>query len=56
MTTLKLSYRELGLRLGLSPDAARSLARRRWQRVVGNDGAAVELVDEEQLDFDLSAA
>ena len=50
MSTLRLSYAELGERLGRSADAARVLARRRgWQRITGNDGRVVVLVDEAEL-------
>jgi hypothetical protein len=34
---LRLTYAALGARLGISPDAARMLARRRdWHRVIAN--------------------
>jgi hypothetical protein len=50
MTTLRLTYAELGERIGKSPEGARMLARRRrWQIVRGNDGKAAVLVDEAHL-------
>jgi hypothetical protein len=50
MTALRLSYAELGARLGRSTDAARVLARRKgWRRVTGNDGRVIVLVDEGEL-------
>ena len=50
MSALRLSYAELGTRLGRSTDAARVLARRKgWQRITGNDGRVVVLVDEAEL-------
>ena len=53
MSALRLSYAELGARLGRSADAVRDLARRKgWQRVTGNDGRVVVLVDESELPAD----
>jgi hypothetical protein len=46
MTTESLTYSELGERLGSSPEAARSLARRlRLLRKPGNDGKVRVIVD-----------
>ena len=46
MTTESLTYSELGKRLGSSPEAARSLARRlRLARKPGNDGKVRVIVD-----------
>jgi hypothetical protein len=40
-----LSYREVADRLGVTPEAARSRAKRlRWRRQTGNDGRALVLV------------
>jgi antitoxin component HigA of HigAB toxin-antitoxin module len=37
MSLYRLTYAALGARLGISPDAARMLARRRdWHRVIAN--------------------
>ena len=53
VTILRLSYAELAARLGRSADAARVLARRRgWQRITGNDGRVVVLVEEGELPSD----
>jgi predicted nucleic acid-binding Zn-ribbon protein len=50
MAVLRLSYAELGERLNRSADATRVLARRRrWQRVTGNDGRAIVLIDEADI-------
>ena len=50
MTTLRLTYAELGERVGKSPEGARMLARRRrWQIVKGNDDKARVIVDEAHL-------
>jgi hypothetical protein len=50
VTTLRLSYRELAERIGLTPEGARMLARRRrWQIIKGNDGRALVLVAEADL-------
>ena len=50
MAILRLSYAELGARLGRSTDTARVLARRRgWQRVTGNNGRVAVMVDEAEL-------
>ena len=50
MTALRLSYAEIGERLGRTPEAARILVRRRgWQRVEGNDGRVVVLLDDAEL-------
>lgn len=47
---LRLSYRELGDRLGLTPDGARMLAgRREWPRVRGNDGRTKVTVTDDDL-------
>ncbi|MDX0599609.1 hypothetical protein GOD17_31675 [Sinorhizobium medicae] len=41
MTIKSLTYAELAARLGVKPESARRLAqRRKWQRTIGNDGAA----------------
>jgi hypothetical protein len=46
----RLTYRELGDRLGISADGARFLARRRgWQATKGNDGRVRVLVDDADL-------
>src|ERR1700740_505214 len=46
MSTESLTYSELGDRLGASPEAARSLARRlRLPRKAGNDGKVRIIVD-----------
>ena len=51
MAILRLGYAELGERLNRSPDAVRVLARRRgWQRVNGNDGRVVVLVDDAEIE------
>ena len=48
---LSLSYRELGERLSVNPEAARAVARRRrWKRVIGNDGLARIFVPPDDLD------
>lgn len=40
MDTISLTYRELAERLGVKPESARKMVRRkRWQRGSGNDGA-----------------
>jgi hypothetical protein len=50
MTTLRLTYEELGERIGCSAEGARMLARRRrWRVEKGNDGKARVLVDEADL-------
>ena len=50
MTTLRLTYEELGNRIGRSTEAARGLARRkRWRVEKGNDGKARVIVDEGDL-------
>lgn len=50
MAVLRLSYAQLGARLGRSTDAARVRARRsRWQVVRDNKGRAVVLVEESEL-------
>jgi transcriptional regulator with XRE-family HTH domain len=47
---LRLTYRELARRLGLTPDGARFLARRRmWPIESGNDGRKVIIVSEAEL-------
>jgi hypothetical protein len=47
---LRLTYRELARRLGLTPDGARFLARRRmWPIENGNDGRKVIIVAETEL-------
>lgn len=39
MDTISLTYRELADRLGVKPESARkTVQRKRWQRVTGNDG------------------
>lgn len=41
MSDLFLTYAELAAKLGIKPDSAKKLAqRRKWARVVGNDGLA----------------
>jgi hypothetical protein len=50
VTTLRLTYAELGERIGKSAEGARMLARRRhWQIVEGNDKKKRVLVDEAHL-------
>jgi hypothetical protein len=50
MTTLRMTYEELGERIGRSPEGARMLARRRrWRVEKGNDGKARVVVDEADL-------
>lgn len=50
MTTLRLTYRELAERTGLTPEGARMLARRRhWQVIRGNDRRARVIVDDADL-------
>jgi hypothetical protein len=45
-----LTYAALGERLGCSPEAARALAKRkRWSRMVGNDGKARVQVDLDEV-------
>lgn len=45
MTVESLTYAELALRLRVKPESARRLAqRKKWQRTIGNDGAARVLV------------
>jgi transcriptional regulator with XRE-family HTH domain len=47
---LRLTYRELARRLGLTPDGARFLAKRRmWRIENGNDGRKVIIVAEAEL-------
>jgi hypothetical protein len=51
MPTLRLTYDELGERIGRSAEAARGLARRRhWQTQKGNDGQVRVILDERELD------
>ncbi len=46
MTVEMLSYRDLGQRLGTSPEAARALSKRlRLLRQLGNDGKTLVKVD-----------
>lgn len=41
MSELLLTYAELGEKLGIKPESAKKLAqRRKWVRIVGNDGLA----------------
>jgi hypothetical protein len=50
MGLVRLTYEELGERLGMSPHAARMRARRRrWPIAKGNDGKARVSVDEAEL-------
>lgn len=50
MTTLRLTYVQLSERVGMTPEGARMLARRRrWQIIKGNDGKAVVVVDDAEL-------
>lgn len=50
MTTLRLTYDELGERIGRSAEGARMLARRRrWRVEKGNDGKARVVVSEAEL-------
>lgn len=50
MTILRLTYVQLSERVGMTPEGARMLARRRhWQIVKGNDGKAVVVVDDAEL-------
>jgi len=52
MTTESLTYSELGERLGSSPEAARSLARRlRLVRKPGNDGKVRVIVDLAEIQY-----
>ena len=52
MTTESLTYSELGDRLGSSPEAARSLARRLWLlRKPGNDGKVRVIVDLAEIHY-----
>jgi hypothetical protein len=52
MTTESLTYSELGERLGSSPEAARSLARRlRLLRKPGNDGKVRVIVDLAEIQY-----
>src|SRR6476660_6639845 len=52
MTTESLTYSELGDRLGASPEAARSLARRlRLPRKPGNDGRMRIIVDLTEIQY-----
>jgi len=51
MTTLRLTYEELGERIGRSAEGARMLARRRrWRVEKGNDGKARVVVDRVVVD------
>jgi hypothetical protein len=51
MTTLRLTYRELGERTGRTPEGARMLARNHhWRIERGNDGKARVAVDEAELE------
>ena len=57
MTTESLTYSELGDRLGSSPEAARSLARRlRLPRKPGNDGKVRVIVDLAEIQYTRLAA
>lgn len=50
MTSIVVTYRELGKRLGLSPEAARKRAKARgWRVVAGNDGRARVQVSDADL-------
>lgn len=50
MDTESLTYRELADRLGVKPESARkTVQRKRWQRVTGNDGTVRILVPVEAL-------
>jgi hypothetical protein len=50
MAIVRLTYAQLGERIGMTPEAARMLARRRhWQITKGNDGKAVVVVDDGEL-------
>ena len=52
MSTESLTYTELGDRLGASPEAARSLARRlRLPRKPGNDGKVRIIVDLAEIQY-----
>src|ERR1700722_11899349 len=52
MSTESLTYTELGARLGASPEAARSLARRlRLPRQPGNDGKVRIIVDLAEIQY-----
>ncbi len=56
MTTLQLTYEQLGERLGLAPHAARMRARRRhWLVTPGNDGRARVAIDDSDLAAELNA-
>jgi hypothetical protein len=57
MSTESLTYTELGDRLGASPEAARSLARRlRLPRKPGNDGKVRIIVDLAEIQYTLLSA
>jgi hypothetical protein len=57
MATESLTYGELGDRLGTSPEAARSLARRlRLPRKPGNDGKVRIIVDLAEIQYTPLAA
>lgn len=50
MTFVKLTYKELASRVGISPDSARKLVqRRKWDRSTDTDGIARIVVPEEYL-------
>jgi hypothetical protein len=50
MDTVNLTYRELAERLGVKLESARkTVQRRRWQRVTGNDGVVRVLVPVQSL-------
>src|SRR5919199_6734864 len=47
-----MTYEELAAALGRSPEAVRQLAKRkRWRRIIGNDGKARVVVPVEYLDM-----
>lgn len=51
MSTEALTYRELAERLGIKPESARKMAqRKRWKRVIGNDGCSRVQVPLEALE------
>ena len=50
MTMLRLTYVQLAERVGMTPEGARMLARRRhWQITKGNNGKAVVVVEDDEL-------
>jgi hypothetical protein len=55
MTDRQMTYDELAIALGKTPDAARQLVKRkRWKRTIGNDGKARITVPDDELEPDTS--